>query len=107
VPIAEAWEVVVTREPEWDDHQRARMLALSLYEAGVHVCGWHLSLTTDPEINFGIEDEPECQVCAATAQLGRITEHADESLRKRQRLAERPDAPDPADGRRRVVRLRD
>lgn len=31
--MADAWSTVVTREPEWDDYTRSRVLALAAWEA--------------------------------------------------------------------------
>jgi hypothetical protein len=56
----------VTREPEWDDLQRTRMLALAEYHAGVHEgCGLHQSIA-DEDPDFSIEDHV-CPVCAGIA----------------------------------------
>lgn len=95
---------MVTRETEWDDRQRSRMQALAIYESGVHSCGWHTSLATDPAVDFQIVNEDDCQVCAARAKYERILSHADERVRKQ--IGDHPAAPDPADGRRWGFRLK-
>lgn len=104
VPLAEAWEIVTTRETEFDDWQRDRLLALAVYEAGVCQCGWHTSLTTDPDVDFALKFGQPCQVCAATAKYGRILGESDTKVRKQ--IGKNPAAPDPADGRRLSVQLK-
>lgn len=106
-PIGQAVRVVVTREPEWDDDERNRLLALGEYEAGVGPCGYHHSLTVDPA-NFFAPHVEECPVCAAGARYMRVLAERDESARAdlRSRFRGKPpaDAPDPADGRRVFMR---
>lgn len=70
------------REPEWDDAQRAWMLALAHYEAGLcHRCGHHLADTTDPDTEpdnrdasrmWVVEQPPvECYSCRVLVQAER------------------------------------
>lgn len=94
---------MVTREPEWDDRQRDKMLGLALYEQQVcSGCGFHQSLT-DPQYAYQIE-ERTCPVCAASARFLRMQADADKQARKRPGGSS-PTAPDPADGRHVSVRL--
>jgi hypothetical protein len=94
---------VVTREAEWDDRQRERMLALGYYEAGVCECGFHESLTGDKANHFTF-DTKTCPVCRGSAKMARIQADADE--RSDKSLGEHP-APGlsrAGDGRRMFVR---
>lgn len=104
VPIGEAWEIVTTTEPEWDDRQRDKMLALSHYRADICPdCGYP-KVFHDPRYRFAI-DVDVCPVKAALDKFARIQGEADEQVRK-QGGENRPAAtPDPADGRRTLVRL--
>lgn len=92
----------MTREPEWDDEQRDRMLALADYEAGIcSGCGWHHDLIHEPGAGFKI-DLDTCPVCAQVAQYGRWQEELD---KENDRRIGETDArePRPTDGRK--VRL--
>lgn len=95
---------VVTREPEWDDRQRDKMLALTRYRESICPdCGYP-KVFHDPRYRFSI-DVDVCPVKAALDKFGRIQGEADEQVRK-QGGDKRPAAtPDPADGRRTLVRL--
>lgn len=106
MPLAEAFEVVVTVEPEWDDEQRERMLALALYERSLCDCGWPRALCRDPATHFRIVNDDPCQIDAALAKYRRLLQQGDERLRRNQNLAEKPGAPDPADGRRFHIELK-
>lgn len=68
---------VVTREVEWDDQQRANMLALADWEADLCKCGLPTALAdTDPNI------EPKyrhCPSCANLAKFARYQHAADEA----------------------------
>ena len=99
--LADAWEVVTETEPEWDDEERGRLLALARFEAGVCECGFHKSLTGDTSNHFTFEVEV-CSVCKGASQYGRIQQESDKQAR-----GEKPDpkAPDPADGRRTHIRM--
>lgn len=99
VPLSQAWEWVAETEPEWDDLQRDRMGGLVLFERGVHACGFHLSLTTDRENHFAIEEDT-CLVCASTDQFDRIRAEGDKRALERIGGEKAPaGAPRPADGR--------
>lgn len=99
MPLSEAWEWVAEAEPEWDDLQRDRMAGLAIFERGVHTCGFHLSLTTDRENHFGIEEDV-CLVCAATERYDRIRTDADKRAMKQMGGDDAPlGAPRPSDGR--------
>lgn len=95
---------IVTREPEWDDHQRRRMQALIAYQAGVHdECGVHQSLAESPDFYWTWEAR-RCPVCATTAAHLRAQAEDDEAAMAAlgedpSALAERPD-----DGRYNVLR---
>lgn len=59
---------VTTREVEWDDDERAKVLALLDYEAQTCPgCGGFLPETTDPQMQFRYEaDNPSrCHRCDA------------------------------------------
>lgn len=59
-------------EPEWDDVERSKMLALDLYEGGVGPCGHHHAETTDPSSFFFDIKERKCPVCRAKAIDDRV-----------------------------------
>lgn len=80
------------------------MLGLAIYEAGVCRCGWHTRLTTDPQVDFGLEYGEPCQVCAAFARNARSEQHADDQIRKK--IGDNPLAPHPGDGRRVLAQLK-
>jgi hypothetical protein len=62
--------VVVTREAEWDDVERANMLALADYEADLCHCGLPSSLAdTNPDLQVKYR---HCPVCAGLARVTRI-----------------------------------
>lgn len=89
---------VVTREVEWDDYEREKMLALDLHDSEVHRsgCGFHESLAMDrnnlfePEVKF-------CPLCAALELQERQVGADDKKARAR--LKEDEVAPLPSDGR--------
>lgn len=71
---------LVTREPEWDDMERAKVQALADYEAGMCDCGLHRSVAdTDPDMEMA---ERICPSCAALAKNRRIIAAADEKATK-------------------------
>lgn len=92
---------MVTREPEWDDEQRAGLLALAEFEAGVCSCGFHRSLTMDPANGFTTQTE-WCPVCAGAAISDRLREKADNETDKI--LKDRPHESRPSDGRHTYIR---
>lgn len=55
-----------TREPEWDDEERAKVLALLDYE-GMQCpgCGGHLPETTDPDSSYTTDLPHRCFRCDA------------------------------------------
>lgn len=69
--LADAWEIVTETEPEWDDRERMKMLALSVYEGGVCACGFHSSLTHDKANHFTF-DSDVCPVCQGMARFERM-----------------------------------
>lgn len=92
----------MTREIEWDDRQRERLLALGYYERGVCECGFHKSLTNDRANHFTFPTET-CPVCKGAAQVARLQAHADEEIDKRLGENPAPGSPRAADGRRMFV----
>lgn len=94
---------VVTRESEWDDRQRDKMLGLSLYRAGLcHGCGYP-KILHHPRYHFDIELE-RCPIKAALDRFDRIQGEADEKVREAQK--NNPAAPQAKDGRQVSVRLK-
>jgi hypothetical protein len=87
---------VVTREPEWDDAERNRLLALAQYEAECHDCGFHWSVLDDPG-NVFMPEFKTCPVCRGATRFSRIQDNADKAMREQNK--DNPIAPDPADGR--------
>lgn len=77
----------MTREPEWDDEQRNRMLGLVEYRRGIHACGVHRSLAFDRANGFTFEIEV-CPVCAGAEQFERIM--AERDKREREAAGENP-----------------
>lgn len=62
----DAGRMIASRpEPEWDDAERSKMLALDLYEAGIGPCGHHHAETTDPENFFFDIRARKCPACRA------------------------------------------
>lgn len=94
---------VVTREAEWDDRQRERMLALAYYERGVCDCGFHESVATDRANTFTFETKV-CPLCRASAKMNRIQASADETADNQLGEKAPPGAPRAADGRRTFLR---
>lgn len=104
VPLAQAWEIVTTAEPEWSDEDRSDLIALSRYEAGLCECGWHESLTGDKANHFTF-DVKVCPVCSGAQRFARIQGAADQAQRDRLGEDVPPSTPDPADGRHVFTRL--
>lgn len=92
---------VVETEPEWDDAEREKMLALAEFEASVCKCGYPRDQVTDPTFVFQPETF-DCPVCAATAVENRRLHDLDESARK---AAGGKLAALPSDGRHLLMRL--
>lgn len=94
----------MTREPEWDENERNRMLALDFYDAQVCAgCGFHESVTSDPA-NLVMPEQHLCSVCAGKAQYERLVSHEDEKREGHIPDAAPPQYPRPSDGRRVVLR---
>ena len=104
MPLSLAWEVVTETEPEWDDRERAKLLALATYEAGLCECGWHKDLTDDRSNHFTFDDRT-CPVCKGTARWSRMQQAADEQAEKSMGENAPPGAARPSDGRHTSVRL--
>jgi hypothetical protein len=95
-------QVVVSREPEWDDQQRANMLALSDYEADLCECGFPSAVADeDPDLQIRYR---ECPVCSGLARAVRIQDDADKRLVSQVYGQKGPQPADelPSDGRRMV-----
>lgn len=95
--------MTVTREVEWDDYEREKMLARGEYLAGVHAegCGFHESVATDKANLF----QPEVRICSLCAQvdiLHRVQAAEDE---KAAGPDDKPDQPRPSDGRHIGIRM--
>lgn len=97
--MADAWTVVVTRDPEWDDTWRSKVEGIGQFDEDCCTgCGLHTSVTDDLDRHKLMYDDRVCPVCAARDLKNRILEAGDE------RFAEKhPDIaaskPQPADGR--------
>lgn len=95
VPIGEAWEIVVQREPEWSENDRNRLLALNYLRHTTGECGYsHEFITSDDDITGKLHDST-CPFCAALAQNDRIRADAEAKAFK----DAPPDRPRPSDGR--------
>jgi hypothetical protein len=76
---------VVTREPEFDQLERSKLLALLEYDGGVCACGVHKSLSHDKRNVFTLEAEwcPLCQSLAAqNRELAQLDSAAEERAGK-------------------------
>jgi hypothetical protein len=91
---------VVTREAEWDDFERERLIGLAVYERGVCACGFHESVASDRENHFTFEDST-CPVCRGAARYARMQAATDERQRDDNAA---PATPRPGDGRRTFIR---
>lgn len=96
---------MVTREVEWDDRQRDRLLALGVYESGVCACGFHRSIASDTDNLFTFDTET-CPVCRGSARMERMQQSTDADEEKRLGENPPPAAPRSSDGRRTHVVLR-
>ncbi|WP_300680763.1 hypothetical protein [Nocardioides sp.] len=90
---------LVTREAEWDDFERARMVELGEFEATVcDGCGFPPEIADDAEFFWGFGTRV-CPVCASQEQYGRMLGEADaDEAKKRGEDAPAKD-PRPEDGR--------
>lgn len=107
VPLAEAFEIVIEREPEWSDADRAQMLGYQRYAAEVGPCGYHHSLTTNTD-NVFQPTTSVCTVCAGMDRENRRLQAEDEKARRKVAGKDGnvdPLKPDPADGRHVYMRL--
>lgn len=94
----------MSREVEWDDVEREKMLARAAYRAGVHMdgCGFHESVATDRANVF----EPVvelCPLCAQVEQMGRAQAAKDAKASEGSDKA--PSVPLPSDGRHVHIRM--
>jgi hypothetical protein len=98
---------VVTREPEWSDDDRNRLLALARFEGETcHGCGYHESLTDPDGPNVFMPATRVCPVCAGADQYRRVESDADEKAREA--IKGRPSrTPLPSDGRTTYMELLD
>lgn len=102
--MSEAWATVVTRDAEWDDDQRQRMLAYLEYEDGVCGCGFHESLTQDKSNVFTFEHST-CPVCRGKDRYARMMAAQDDEARRALGEKPPPSAPLPSDGRTTFVKM--
>lgn len=88
---------VVTRDVEWDDTERAKMLALAAYEASLCACGFpeHLA-DEDPDLRLTVR---VCPVCAGLAKAARIQSKSDQAAVAALGKTPAPEAERPTDGR--------
>lgn len=92
----------MTREIEWDDYEREKMLGLAQFEAKVCECGFHESVADeDPDLELAVR---VCPVCSGLARHMRKMAAADDAARKALGAKPDPEARHPGDGRH--VRLR-
>jgi hypothetical protein len=98
VALADAWEIVTEVEVEWDDEERARLLALGRHDGALHTCGFHPDITSDKANQFQIE-ETACNVCKATDRYLRIQAHRDREFEQMLGDKPKPEMPRPSDGR--------
>lgn len=100
--MGEAWEIVTTTEPEWDDRQRDKMLGLALYRRDLCAgCGYPKVLH-EPRYHFAVEVE-RCPIKSALDRFDRIQGDQDEKVREAQK--NNPSGPQPKDGRLVSVRM--
>ncbi|MFS3128672.1 hypothetical protein ACLM5J_09730 [Nocardioides sp. Bht2] len=96
---------VVTREAEWTDAERSKMLALAQFDREVCDCGLHRSIAdADPHLEM---QERVCPVCAASAKNYRLIEDRDEKAMKAHGDKPAPGITRPGDGRRLYLRPAD
>lgn len=95
---------IITREAEWDDGQRDRLLALMEHNRNVCACGFHTSLTRDPSNQFEFEVK-RCSVCAGMAQMERQQAEQDKTELERRGDNVPPRVPRPSDGRTTLMKL--
>lgn len=97
---------LVTRESEWGDGERDKMLALAEYEAGICECGMHQSIAdTDPDLDMLARI---CPVCSGLAKNFRIIADSDEKAMKELHgnKVPPPEAERPEDGRHYSLRIK-
>lgn len=89
---------VVTREPEWDAAEVAKIQAYLEYETRICACGLHETVAdTDPDLDMPMR---KCPVCAALARNDRVIQQSDETVRRELgKRVEDPLTPLPSDGR--------
>ena len=101
---ADAVTTRVTRDPEWDDRERAKMLGLLRYREGVHRCGIHRDVVNDPNVHLTVYHEV-CEHCRQVDLFNRMQEETDrDEMHKRWGKNPPASAPHPADGRDLYVR---
>jgi len=103
-PMGDAWKVVVTREPEWNERTRNLALGLSLHDRQTCPgCGLHESIRNDPENLFQLEVE-HCPVCRRRDTYLRTLAEQDEKADQPGKPRRPADIPRPADGRHILLR---
>lgn len=91
---------VVERESRIDDADRADLLGLARYEVEVCSCGYHPSITHDPENGFMPESDV-CPVCGGLDLQHRVLHEQDEKATPKDAPAKKPR---PSDGRKTYMR---
>lgn len=87
----------MTREPEWDDVERDKMLALDEYEASKCECGLPEEIADqDPDLEMPVR---VCPVCAGLARIARIQNARDDEALKTLGKNPAPEAKRSTDGR--------
>lgn len=88
---------IVTRETEWDDMERAKMLALADYRASLCECGFPAHVADeDPDLQIRYR---VCPVCAGVTKALRIQGAQDDDQVKALGKSPAPSADLPTDGR--------
>ncbi|MCM0622721.1 hypothetical protein [Nocardioides bruguierae] len=89
---------VVTREPEWDDDERRRLLALAAYHEQTCDRGHHPDVAGDPHLFWTFEDS-RCPLCAEIDKWQRIQHDRDAKAIRQLGDEPSPFIPRPDDGR--------
>lgn len=90
---------MTTREPEWDDYERAKFAAWQQFESEICECGLHESIAaSDPDLESTVRICPICRDAAKNARVRAAEEEAE--LKKRFGDDDVPAShPRPSDGR--------
>lgn len=82
--MRDAWRVVVTRETEWDDETRDRVLNLAAYDQSMCPCGCGVAMSEATKDQPFVVDHFTCYATRAKERLRKI--HQDEA--KKNKLAD-------------------